>query len=296
MNFNIPKSEKEGRGVKIECSERQKVVDKAIFELGKSFANLGINNWNLPTVKINFLPTNDDKKVFGRVGRVTKEVVEIDLDERLSSDESEKRLVEKLGLNGGMKEILKHELGHIALWSVSGQERQSATRLLDEGWATLIENSQEALPIQDSKRIVNEGFEKEPDLYNRCLKFDRPIAEEENLNAAEYQVGQALLLWAYQEFGKEKMIELIKKSPFYTKRNETDSFEPVEINDKIHKHTSEYLKIINEFKENKISKRDAIARMTQWEGKQFSAALMEVTELQNLDEVRAKFLMWVKKE
>jgi len=296
MDFETPKIEYSGTNaaeIKIECPERQELVDQAIFELKQSLANLGIDNWKLPAIKIKFL--QEDEAVLGRVGKVTSEEVEIEYDNKFSSNQHEQELIKELKLKGidypGMKETLKHELAHVAMWSVTGLDRQPSTRLLDEGWACLAGDSQDGLPIAKTKLAVKNGFRNEPESFNRCLDFNRPVTFEENLNAAEYSTGQALLLWIMQKFGKDKMVELIQKSPSTERRSET--FEPAALDEKLHKFAPEYFKLLKELGAGEISREDAEKQAKQWEGKQFSTALLEVTGFQNLDEVRQEFLKWL---
>ncbi|KKW44838.1 MAG: hypothetical protein UY95_C0015G0010 [Parcubacteria group bacterium GW2011_GWA2_56_7] len=138
---------------KIECPERQEVADRAIFELKTAFQTLGIENWKLPEIKIQFIESKDEA-VLGRV-EVHNGSIEITYDQRFSSPESEATLVKELRQSGkdypGMQQTLKHELAHVAMWSVTGLQRQPATRLVDEGWASLLENTSESLPTEQSK-------------------------------------------------------------------------------------------------------------------------------------------------
>lgn len=284
--------------VKIECPERQELVDRAIFELKTAFQTLGIENWKLPEIKIKFVES-EDEAVLGRV-EVHGNSIEIAYDKRFSSPESEATLVEELHRSGkdypGMRQTLKHELAHVAMWSVTGLQRQPATRLIDEGWASLLENTGESLPTVQSKSSLKQGLSEEPDIFNRCLNFSKPVTFEENLNAAEYKTGQALLLWVHEKFGKAKMIELIQKSPSPERRNDDlaeGEFDAAIIDNEIHRTAPEYLKLFKEAKLGNITPEEAGKRAKEWEGKQFESALLEVTGFQNLDEARQEFLKWV---
>ena len=284
--------------IKIECPERQEVVDQAIFELRTAFQTLGIESWKLPNIKIKFIES-EGEAVLGRV-EVHDGSVEITYDKRFSSPESEATLVEKLQQSGkdypGMQQTLKHELAHVAMWSVTGLQRQPATRLVDEGWASLLENTEESLPTEQSKLAVKQGLSEEADLFNRCLDFSKPVTFEENLNAAEYKTGQALLLWVREKFGKAKMIELIQKSPSLERRNDDlaeGEFEPASVDKTIHTTAPEYFKLLKDAKLGNITEAEAIIRAKAWEGGQFEAALLEVTGFQNLDEMKQEFLKWI---
>ena len=226
--------------------------------------------------------------------------IEITYDQRFSSPESEATLVEELQQSGkdypGMQQTLKHELAHIAMWSVTGLQRQPATRLIDEGWASLLENTGENLPTEQSKSAVKQGLSEEPNLFNRCLDFSKPITFEENLNAAEYKTGQALLLWIHEKFGKAKIIELIKKSPSPERRNDDlpqGEFEPALVDKSLHTTAPEYFKLFEDAKLGNITAEEATKRSKEWEGKQFESALLEVTGFQNLEQVRQEFLKWI---
>lgn len=284
--------------IEIECPERQEVVDRAIFELKTAFQTLGIENWKLPEIKIKFVESEDEAEL-GRV-EVHNGSVEITYDQRFSSPESEATLVEELHQAGkdypGMQQTLKHELAHVAMWSVTSLQRQPATRLVDEGWASLLENTGESLPAEQSKLAVKQGLSEEPDLFNRCLDFSKPVTFEENLNAAEYKTGQALLLWVYEEFGKAKMIELIQKSPSPERRNDDlaeGEFEPASISTDKHKTAPEYFELFKQASLREITPEDAMKLAKEWEGKQFEAGLLEVTGFQNLEQVRQEFLKWI---
>lgn len=283
---------------KIECPERQDVANRAIFELKTAFQTLGIEDWKLPEIKVKFVKSKDEA-VLGRV-EVHDDSVEITYDQRFSSPESEATLVEELQRSGkdypGMQQTLKHELAHVAMWSVTGLQRQPATRLVDEGWASLLENTGKSLPTEQSKSAVKQGLLEEPYLFNRCLDFSKPVTFKENLNAAEYKTGQALLLWVHEKFGKAKMIELIQKSPSPERRNDDlveGKFDPAAIDDEIHITAPEYFKLFEEAKLGNITTEEAGKRAQEWEGKQFESALLEVTGFQNLEQVRQEFLKWI---
>lgn len=280
--------------VKIECPERQEVADRAIFELKTAFQTLGIENWKLPEIKIKFVESKDEAEL-GRV-EVNNDSVEIIYDQRFSSPESEATLVEELQQSDkdypGMQQTLKHELAHVAMWSVTGLQRQPATRLIDEGWASLLENTGESLPTEQSKLAVRQGLSEESDVFNRCLDFSKPVTNEENLNAAEYKTGQALLLWIQEKFGKAKMIELIQKSPEKSRRNDDSEIPDTGgIDPDLHTLNDEYSAIVANI--DNAPFEEVVKKATVWEGKQFEVALLEVTGFQNIEEVRQEFLKWV---
>ncbi len=244
--------------LKIECPERQEVADKAISALITAFKSLGIDNYKLPKIEIKFVESEDPvNPVLGKVEIVHKDgSVEIFYDKRFSNEESAEEIIkevrEKCSDYPSMEQTLKHELAHVAMWSITGLNRQPATRLIDEGFASLIEHTTTQIPIQETKEQVKEGLEKEPNYYERCLDFSNPIdGENESLNEAEYIVGRALLMWIRELKGNEKMIELIKKSPEKTRRNDDDKDPDVRGKDLVrgkdpilHKLNDEYSSII----------------------------------------------------
>jgi len=286
------------REVAIECPERQEVVDQALFELKTSFETLGIEDWKLPEIKIKFVESKGEAEL-GRV-EVHGRNIEIIYDKRFSSAEMEAELIEELRVSGkdypGMQQTLKHELAHVAMWSITRLHRQPATRLVDEGWASLVENTSGSIPAQRSKESVKRGLKNEADLYNRCLDFGNPVIFEEDLNTAEYETGQALLLWIHEKFGSAKMVELIQKSPAPERRNDDlmeGEFDSSAVSNGIHTSAPEYIKIIEDVKLGNVSMEETVKKAKAWEGKQFETALIEVTGLQSIDEVKEEFLKWI---
>lgn len=85
-----------------------------------------------------------DRPELGRTFVDTRSV-QVFFDSRFVTQEQEDALVNKLREGGleypGMVQVLTHEAGHIALWSVLGNGKRPATRLLDEGWTTLLEEA-----------------------------------------------------------------------------------------------------------------------------------------------------------
>ncbi|MBU2523602.1 hypothetical protein KKG71_00210 [Patescibacteria group bacterium] len=284
--------------VRIDYPERQEVVDRAIFELKTAFQTLGIKNYQLPQVKIKFIESeNQGNPERGRVGHVHEDgSVEIYYDLRFSHKDSAETLeneIQKTSSYPGFQQTLKHELAHVAMWSVTGLQRQPATRLIDEGFASLVEHTDTELPLEETKHNVKQGLVEEKEHYERCLDFLKPInGETENLNEAEYIVGRALLMWIRELKGNEKMIELIQKSPEKSRRND-DSKIP-DTGGKtpgVHTLNDEYSTIIANINNQPFV--DVVKKATVWEGKQFEVALLEVTGFKNLEEVRREFLKWI---
>lgn len=284
--------------IHVECPERQKAVDQAIFELRIAFKTLGIDKWKLPEVKIRFVESKNELSL-GRT-RVHDDSVELVFDKRFSTPESEIISVKELRDAGsdypGFKDALKHELSHIAMWDITGLDRQSATRLIDEGWASMLELTDTEVPVASSKQAVTQGLREEPDKYNRCFNFDKPINYEENLNGAESVTGRSLLLWVFETYGKDKMIELIKKSPSREKRNDDlsdDGAEKADIRPELHGLSQTYNAIWQQNQEGKLKPDEFLEKMTKWEARQFQVALMEITGINNIDEIEEEFKKWL---
>jgi len=283
----------------IKCPERQEVVDLSMSELVAAFKTLGIDHWKLPEVAIKFVESYDADAVLGHV-EIHTDGIDVVFDQRFADPETEAVLVKTLHASGkdypGMQKTLKHELAHIAMWSITGMERQPATRLLDEGWASLLENTNQELPTKQTKASVREGLLNEPEQYRRCLDFGKPVTFEEELNAAEYKVGQALLLWIAEQYGKDKMIELIKKSPSPERQSahsQDSDVNPAVLDQSVHATFTEYTQLVDNATQGRITVEEASQQAKKWESKQFQIALLEVTGLQNIGQVQERFLHWV---
>ncbi len=169
--------------------ERRDVARESENRLRVAFERLNIPYPNLPKIEVRFV-NSQDRPELGRTF-VDAQSVQILFDSRFVTQEQEDVLANELKADGleypGMAQVLTHEAGHIALWSVLGTGRRPATRLLDEGWATLLEEagSREDFEMHLKQRAV-EGFSSEAELFERCLDFRRAISSEENLNGAEY--------------------------------------------------------------------------------------------------------------
>ncbi|MFZ2975030.1 MAG: hypothetical protein WA055_00170 [Candidatus Moraniibacteriota bacterium] len=288
--------------ISIECPERQVDVNSAVTELGKAFKTLGIENWKLPELRIIFLDAEELKQMHGgkevlACTKVDENSTKILVDKRLSSLELEQKYI-----NGLMQEdndfiftrILKHEMAHIVMWSVTGMEKQPATRLLDEGWASLVEDTKEKIPVEQIKAGANQILLNNPDLFNRCIDFENSVTFGEDLNSAEHNIGKAFLLWIIQEKGgKDKMIDLFRKSPATARRNDKGIFKRTLLNEDIHRTAKEYNGIASKYENNQLTNAEAEKLGKEWEGKQFAVAILEITKSDNLDEVRQDFINWL---
>jgi hypothetical protein len=209
------------------------VAERAVFELAESLRILGVGGWTLPNIKERFVESGSDKLELGRVGVVTVPEAEIIFDEKFKTKESQKEFEEVLEYQGweypGMERVYKHELAHLVLWSVTKLPQQPVVRLLDEGWATLLEylGTKEATNVAELTEFIKYKVQtiksNDSNAYERCMDLEHPVSErfKEDLQGAEYFVGAALLLWVHQTKGLEAMIDLLRKSPSTSRRTST---------------------------------------------------------------------------
>lgn len=204
--------------------ERKDVAKDAENRLRTAFDRLNIPYPDLPEIEVKFVDS-PDRPELGRTF-VDMRSTQVLFDSRFVTQEQEDALVNKLREGGleypGMAQVLTHEAGHIALWSVLGNGKRPATPLLDEGWATLLEEagSREDFEATLKQRAV-EGFFSEPEVFERCLDFRRTILPEENLNSAEYIVGATILLWIRETFDNEVMLSALRATSDLAERDDS---------------------------------------------------------------------------
>lgn len=198
--------------------------------------------------------------------------------------------------------IVKHEFAHIQMWSATGMDRQPATRLLDEGWADLVANlGSEKTPdieavVQRVKTEVLDIKKDNPVAYGKCLDFSRGLRAEDNLNAAEYEIGQALLLYVREQHGQGKMIELLKKAPGAARRNDDlpdDAPEPALVSSELHSEVGSYRQLLEAAQSGQLKGEELNEAARNWEGKQLQAALREVTGIEDVKTIKAGFEAWL---
>lgn len=285
--------------------ERNDLPTHAVASLGRACERLGIEEWNLPKVNIVFTPSVNmhglakvDMKASG---------IEIVFDDRFRTTEGERAFMRELHGSGinfpGTAQTLVHELGHIALWSVTGMDRQPATRLVDEGWASLLEHVGKdekidvSTVIRETKEEVRRGMAAEPAAYERCFDFQRVVTQEDELNAAEYSVGRALLLWILETYDAQSFRAFLQQ-PISCVRRSADgeregNFEEAAVDWRIHgrEAADSYAKLVAS---SSASSPDELQRKAlQWEGDQLGRALLRVTGLPSVDEVQAAFRKWL---
>ncbi|MFH0820347.1 MAG: hypothetical protein V1908_01090 [Candidatus Peregrinibacteria bacterium] len=293
--------------VSVICPERQEIANRATEELTNTLAMLDIHDWKLPTVNIRF--TEVDNIPPARVA-AHGETVEVLFSKKCATPEGEKAFIAELGANmafPGVRQTLKHELAHIAMWSVTGLSRQPAVRLIDEGWASMVEQLGSSktpdlnVLSKETKTNIARGLKEEPMLYRRCLDLSKPVSqldskeELDRLNSAEYEVGKALLLWIRERFGNEKMLQLIAKSPQSSRRNDAEGapIEPTAIESSLHSTSKEYLEMFDRVTKGALSGDKMIEEGRSWERLQFQRALLETTGMTNIKEVEADFMKWL---
>jgi predicted SprT family Zn-dependent metalloprotease len=286
------------------------VAERAVFELAESLRILGVGGWTLPNIKEKFVESSDDKLELGRVGTVTVIEAEIVFDEKFKTKELQKEFEEVLSYQGweypGMERVYKHELAHLVLWSVTKLPQQPVVRLLDEGWATLVEylGTKEATNVAELIEFIKFKVQNiksmDLSLYERCLDLEHPVSErvKEDLQGAEYFVGAALLLWVYEVKGLEAMIDLLRKSPSTSRRTSSDRVKIFSALDpKVHAGFAAYQKgIVEPLRRGELTEEGAI-RISEfarkWEAAQFRSALLEVTNFESVAIIREEFEKWL---
>lgn len=204
--------------------ERRDIARESENRLRAAFERLNIPYPNLPRIEVRFVDSQDRPEL-GRT-YVDAQSVQILFDSRFVTQEQEDALVSELKDSGldypGMAQVLTHEAGHIALWSVLGTGNRPATRLLDEGWATLLEEAGTREDFERNlKQRATEGFSSEPELFERCLNFRKAISPDENLNGAEYVVGATILLWIREKSGNKVMLDVLRATLDSAERNDS---------------------------------------------------------------------------
>jgi len=288
---------KEKTSPEVKCSKRPEIVEETLESLKTSFEKLEVENWEIPEEVEIVFKEKEETPLLGNVETENNNLV-IVYDERFSTEEGDEQYTQELREKGidypGMKETLKHELAHVTMWSLTGIERQPSTRLIDEGWANLVQNtSEEGIPKEKFKKDVRDGLNSEKrENFEKALDFEKTLPERKELNTADSKVGTALLAWIHEKYGVEKMIELITKSPSISKNSET--FKPVEL-DSRHKYGDEYRGIVEFFRKGLLSEQEAEQKLKEWEAKQFSGALEEVTG-REVEDLKEEFLEWIESE
>ncbi len=204
--------------------ERKDVAREAENRLRIAFERLNISYPDLPEIEVKFVDSPDQPEL-GRT-YVDMRSAQVLFDSRFAAQAQEDVLVNKLREGGleypGMIQVLTHEAGHIALWSVLGNGKRPATRLLDEGWATLLEEAGSQEDFEATlKQRAREGFSSEPEIFERCLDFRKVILPEENLNGVEYIVGATILLWIRETFNNEIMLNALRATLALAERDDS---------------------------------------------------------------------------
>ena len=293
------------REFKVLCAERPEVAEAALRDLAESFRFLGISGWKLPSVTVRFIKSEDQNNPEkGRTGTITDQGAEIVFDERFAAPESQREFEHDLLMRGldypGFRQTLKHEMAHLSLWSVTGLDRQAAVRLVNEGWASLVEQiGTESAPdleslVSKTRLELKRMKDEDPEIYERCMDLEHPVSQlkDEELNEGEYVVGRALLLWVMEKFGKDRMIELLRKTPT-TSRLNSNALIPTATDPAIHAGHDKYRKIVNALESGAATIAETEEKAFLWEAAQFRTALLEVTGLSSIEEVEEELEAWI---
>lgn len=290
---------------------RMDVAEQAVFSLAESLRLLGISGWHLPDIREKFIELQDNQTLeLGRLGKITETEAEIIFDARFKNQESQMLFEEELRLYGidfnGMASSFKRQLAHLVMWSVTGLRHQPAVRLIDQGWATLIEHlgteniSSISKLIQFIKIKLLSIKNNRPDHYHRCLDLYHPVSEriKEDLQDDEGFIGAGLLLWIYESQGLEAMIDLIRKSPSTSRRTSTDYMKiPADLRPLIHTgYTSYQQNVVAPLRRGNLSYAEAqtisdFAR--RWEAEQFQSAITEITQIPDVQVIINEFEKWI---
>ncbi|MFH1621222.1 MAG: hypothetical protein ABIB04_04010 [Patescibacteria group bacterium] len=270
--------------------ERRETIERVLVRLKKAFTVLNLPYPKLPKISIEFrAPDGDEMTLLGHT-EVTSDGASIPFDKRLLSHDSERTIVDKSREKGidyhGIGRALVHEIGHISMWSVVGHDRVSAsTRLIDEGWASLIERAgmmKEGSILDLTEQVkadVGDIIKNDPKAYEMFLDLSHSPASGERVpesNAAEYVIGPAFLLWINQTKGKEAMIKLLKSS------SSAGLMGPgIELHPDFQSYISEH------------QQEATLETARRWESDQFQKALMEATGLPSLKEIEKSFNKWI---
>ncbi len=287
------------------------VAEQAVLSLAESLRLLGISGWHLLNIREKFLETKDNQTFeLGRLGKVTETEAEIIFDARFKNLESQMLFEEELRLYGinfnGMINSFKRQLAHIVIWSITGLRHQPAIRLIDQGWATLIEylgteNNTSPIKLIQSIKIKLLAIKQNlPDYYQRCLDLKHPVSDrvKENLLDVESFMGAGLLLWIYETKNLEAMIDLIRKSPSTSRRTSTDYMKiPADLRPLIHTgYTSYQENIVTFLRRGNLTYEEAQAISNfarHWEAEQFQSALTTITQISDIQIIIDKFKKWI---
>jgi len=286
------------------------VAERAVLDLAETMRILGVSGWTLPNIREKFVESTEDQLEMGRTGLVTAIEAEIVFDDRFKTKESQKDFEEQIKYEGfeypGMTRVFKHELAHLAMWSVTGLPHQPAVRIIDEGWATLVEylgtgEAKTVAELADRLKSKAERIKREtPEVYYRCLDLAHPVSERfrEDLNGAEYIIGAALLLWVYELKGLEAMIDLIRKAPSTSRRTSTNLIKiPAALKADLHVGYQSYQKeIVEPLRRGNLTMEEAAAISEfarGWEAAQFRAGLLEITGYSSIEEAGERFESWL---
>ena len=133
MNTGFDKSEHIFESLITEGTPRDLEIKEVVINVEKAFDKLHIDNWEIVKgVSISYKDSIEDRPLLGRVLCYSDDDIRIEYDTRFTNLVVEKDMLAKYCPQyPGLKKTLIHELAHIAMWSLTGDLRQPATRLLD---------------------------------------------------------------------------------------------------------------------------------------------------------------------
>ncbi|MFA6250127.1 MAG: hypothetical protein WC686_01330 [Candidatus Shapirobacteria bacterium] len=290
------------QGGRLKCGKRPELVVDVEIRLDKAYKLLKIDRPTKTEIKVVFENRRKQGFLFGRVD-VNQRGVLVVFDGRCRTIKGEDRAMAELKDAGsdypGVSEALAHEVSHVEMWGLTGLDRQPATKLIDEGWARLVEKASEkkSTTIKDLvtlvKKDILQGLVIHSTEYRRCLTIGRPINQKESsgLNGAESTVGMGLLLWVKTTFGNEAMIGLLRDSPWVGKRND-EEFEPVELKPEW-ENNEQYSSLMMKMKKGEITTEEFPELAYGWESKQSKWALLKATGMKKIKEVKDSFERWI---
>ncbi|MEI7741791.1 MAG: hypothetical protein WCJ29_04760 [bacterium] len=272
---------------------RIETAEQALRAVKRAYEVLGLSLPKFPKITVDFREYKNDVEIKQR-GRteIASHGVTIPFDKRLLEPEEEALRVREMRKKGetypGVAQTLVHEIGHIGIWSIMGSERSpSSKRLLDEGFASLIEHTGIAEStleklVLESKNEARATLNTDSEILTMFLDPEKtPDTGEEapNTNAAEYVLGRTFLLWIHEIKGSRTMTEMLKQTPSKILMTQEGS------NTELNPDFKNYL--------DRNQKEVTLANAREWEGECFKQAILDATGLSTLKEVETEFRKWI---
>lgn len=275
--------------------EREESVRSALRQLRHAYQLLEFGTPHIPAVEVRFDGGTDTRLVTGHV-EVRGDTVVVLYDARLLNPADEASVI-STNLPGsaypGVTQTLTHELAHTALWDIINEARCPATRLLDEGWATLVERSglsdvRDTTDVyerarHDAARVLRE----QPESFARCMELARPIQGIEDLNGAEYDVGCALLAWVHERGGPSSVRTLLGDARAFMLNGEGASATPSA------GYSTDAAELQGQLARGEVDQATAERLAQGREGRRVEDALLRATGTSTPSELRRAFEAWI---